>query len=110
MEMTHSRKKEDSPEDKPEYEDYTELETLNSMIPIWKKSKSELTDDDYNQFYKSKFSDYEDPLRHIHTSTEGAATYHAMLFIPGRAPYNYYSKDYEKGLQLYSNGVLIMDK
>ena len=80
------------------------------MIPIWKKSKSELTDDDYNQFYKSKFSDYEDPLRHIHTSTEGAATYHAMLFIPGRAPYNYYSKDYEKGLQLYSNGVLIMDK
>ena len=110
MEMIHSRKKEDSPEDKPEYEDYTELETLNSMIPIWKKSKSELTDDDYNQFYKSKFSDYEDPLRHIHTSTEGAATYHAMLFIPGRAPYNYYSKDYEKGLQLYSNGVLIMDK
>jgi len=110
MEMTHSRKKEDSPEDKPEYGDYTELETLNSMIPIWKKSKSELTDDDYNQFYKSKFSDYEDPLRHIHTSTEGAATYHAMLFIPGRAPYNYYSKDYEKGLQLYSNGVLIMDK
>ncbi len=110
MEMTHSRKKEDSPEDKPEYEDYTELETLNSMIPIWKKSKSELTDDDYNQFYKSKFSDYEDPLRHIHASTEGAATYHAMLFIPGRAPYNYYSKDYEKGLQLYSNGVLIMDK
>lgn len=110
MEVTHSRVKEGSPEDKPEYEDYTELETLNSMIPIWKKSKSELTDDDYNQFYKSKFSDYEDPLRHIHTSTEGAATYNAMLFIPGRAPYNYYSKDYEKGLQLYSNGVLIMDK
>ncbi len=110
MEMTHSRIKEGSPEDKPEYEDYTELETLNSMIPIWKKSKSELTDDDYNQFYKTKFSDFEDPLRHIHTSTEGAATYHAMLFIPGRAPYNYYSKDYEKGLQLYSNGVLIMDK
>lgn len=110
MEMSRSRVKEGSPEDKPEYENYTELETLNSMIPIWKKSKSELTDDDYNQFYKSKFSDYEDPLRHIHTSTEGAATYHAMLFIPGRAPYNYYSKDYEKGLQLYSNGVLIMDK
>ncbi len=110
MEMTHSRVKEGSPEDKPEYEDYTEMETLNSMIPIWKKSKSELTDEDYNQFYKTKFADFEDPLRHIHTSTEGAVTYNAMLFVPGRAPYNYYSKDYEKGLQLYSNGVLIMDK
>lgn len=112
MEMTHSRVKEGTgTDDKPaEYEDYTTLDTLNSMIPIWKKSKKELTDDDYNHFYKSKFFDYEDALLHIHTSTEGAATYHALLFVPARAPFDYYTKDYEKGLQLYSNGVLIMDK
>ncbi|MCB6364644.1 molecular chaperone HtpG [Intestinibacillus massiliensis] len=112
MEMTKSRVKEGTgTEDKPaEYEDYQELETLNSMIPIWKKAKKELTDDDYNHFYKTKFFDYEDPLCHIHTSTEGAATYNALLFVPARAPFDYYTKDFEKGLQLYSNGVLIMDK
>ncbi len=110
MEVTHSRKKEGSPDDKPEFESYKELETLNSMIPIWKKGKSEVKAEDYNAFYKEKFFDFEDPLRVIHSSTEGAATYDALLFIPAHAPYNYYSKEYEKGLQLYASGVLIMDK
>ena len=93
-----------------EFESYFETETLNSMIPIWRKNKSELGDEDYNYFYKEKFFDFENPLRVIHSKTEGKATYNALLFIPARIPYNYYSKEYEKGLQLYSNGVLIMDK
>lgn len=93
----------------PEYETYTEVETLNSMVPIWRKNKNELTDEDYNSFYKEKFFDYSDPLKVIHTYTEGAATYHALLFIPAKAPYNYYTRDYEKGLKLYASGVLIMD-
>lgn len=110
MDMERSRRKEGSPDDKPEYESYTENVTLNSMVPIWKKNKSELKDEDYNEFYKNKFMDYDDPARIIHSSTEGSATYNALLFIPSRAPYNYYSRDYEKGLQLYASGVLIMDK
>ena len=114
MDMTRSRMKEkpaDSGDDyKPEWEEYVENETLNSMVPIWKKSKKELKDEDYNSFYTSKFYDYQPPLMHIHTSVEGAVTYTAMLFIPSHAPLDYYTKDYEKGLQLYSNGVLIMDK
>lgn len=110
MDMERSRRKEGSPDDKPEYENYTENVTLNSMVPIWKKNKSELKDEDYNEFYKNKFMDYDDPARIIHSSTEGSATYNALLFIPSRAPYNYYSRDYEKGLQLYASGVLIMDK
>lgn len=110
MDMERSRRKEGSPDDKPEYESYTENVTLNSMVPIWKKNKSELKDEDYNEFYKNKFMDYDDPARVIHSSTEGSATYNALLFIPSRAPYNYYSRDYEKGLQLYASGVLIMDK
>ncbi|MGS0744728.1 molecular chaperone HtpG [Syntrophomonas erecta subsp. sporosyntropha] len=93
-----------------EYETYIETEILNSMVPIWRRNKNELTDEDYNNFYKDKFFDYENPLWVIHSSTEGKATYNALLFIPARTPYNYYSKEYEKGLQLYSNGVLIMDK
>lgn len=93
----------------PEYETYTEIETLNSMVPIWRKNKNELTDEDYNSFYKEKFFDYSDPLKVIHTYTEGAATYHALLFLPAKAPYNYYTRDYEKGLKLYASGVLIMD-
>lgn len=93
-----------------EYETHYELETLNSMVPIWNKSKSELKDEDYNEFYKEKFMDYDDPIAHIHTKAEGTATYNALMYIPSRAPFDYYSKDYEKGLQLYSNGVLIMDK
>ncbi|MBC8546742.1 molecular chaperone HtpG [Clostridiaceae bacterium NSJ-31] len=94
----------------PEYETYTEVETLNSMVPLWKKNKSEITAEEYNKFYKEKFFDYEDPARVIHSSTEGTATYNALLFIPARAPYNFYTRDYEKGLQLYASGVMIMDK
>jgi len=93
-----------------EFETHLETQTLNSMVPIWKKNKSELKAEDYNEFYKQKFFDFEDPICHIHSSTEGAATYQAMLFIPQKAPHNYYSKDYEKGLQLYASGVLIMDR
>lgn len=103
----HSHLKEGSED---EYETHYEIETLNSMIPIWNKSKSELTDEQYNLFYKEKYFDYEDPIAHIHTQAEGTATYKALLYIPSKAPFDYYSKDYEKGLQLYSNGVLIMDK
>ena len=93
-----------------EYETYSELETLNSMIPLWKKNKSELKDEDYNQFYKEKFYDFTDPAKVIHTNVEGIVSYTALLFIPGQAPYNYYTKAFEKGLQLYSSGVLIMEK
>ena len=107
MLVTKSRLKEGT---ENEYEEYTEDETLNSMIPIWKKSKSELTDEDYNNFYKDKFYDFENPLKTIHTSTDGIISYTALLYIPSRAPFNYYTKEYEKGLQLYANGVLIMDK
>lgn len=114
MDMTRSRMKEkpaDAGDDyKPEWEEYTENTTLNSMVPIWQKSRKELKDEDYNNFYTQKFFDYQPPLCHIHTSVEGAVTYTAMLFIPSHAPMDYYTKDYEKGLQLYSNGVLIMDK
>ncbi len=95
---------------KPEYEKYFEDETLNSMVPIWKRSKSEISDEDYNDFYKKKFYDFTDPARVIHTNVEGVTTYNALLFIPGKAPYNYYTKEYEKGLQLYSSGVMIMEK
>ena len=104
-------KKEDGDENKePEYRDVTEIRTLNSMIPIWKKAKSEIKPEDYNNFYKEKFYDYEDPARVIHSKTEGQATYSALLFIPKHPPFDYYTKEYEKGLQLYSKGVLIMDK
>ena len=101
----------DAPEDyQPEYETYTELETLNSMVPIWKKQKSEVTDEEYNEFYKDKFHDYTDPARVIVSRTEGAANYNALLFVPGRPAYDYYTKEYEKGLALYASGVLIMEK
>ncbi len=93
-----------------EYEDVIENRTLNSMIPLWKRSKSELKDEDYNNFYKEKFMDYENPIKVIHTATEGTATYNALMFIPKHAPFDYYTKEFEKGLQLYSKGVLIMDK
>ncbi len=107
MLVTKSRLKEGT---ENEYEEYTEDETLNSMVPIWKKNKSELTDEDYNNFYKDKFYDFENPLKTIHTSTDGIISYTALLYIPSRAPFDYYTKEYEKGLQLYANGVLIMDK
>ncbi len=107
MEVTKSRPKEDN---KEEYETYREDETLNSMIPVWKKAKSELSDEDYNNFYKDKFYDFENPLSVIHTSAEGLTSYTALLFIPAHAPYDFYTKDFEKGIQLYANGVMIMDK
>lgn len=113
MDMTKSRRKETENADKdaaPEYEEYVENETLNSMVPLWRKNKSELTDADYNTFYKEKFFDYNEPLLHIHTKSEGTATFNALLYIPSKAPYDYYTKEYEKGLQLYSSGVMIMEK
>ena len=112
VEKTRAKEKApDAPEDAAvEYETYQELETLNSMIPIWKRNKSEVSDEEYNQFYKEKFFDFTDPQKIIHTSVEGVVTYDALLFIPGKEPYNYYTKDYEKGLQLYSSGVMIMEK
>ena len=93
-----------------EFETYTETKTLNSMIPIWRKNKSEIEKEEYDSFYKDKFYDYEAPVKVIHSKVEGQATYDALLFIPKKAPYDYYTKSFEKGLQLYSNGVLIMDK
>ncbi|MET0016088.1 molecular chaperone HtpG [Oscillibacter sp.] len=110
MEVSKSRKKEDSPEDSPEYETYSEVETLNSMIPIWQRQKSKVKKEEYDKFYRDKFSDYAEPQRVIAVSAEGSVTYKALLFIPSQQPFNYYSKDFEAGLQLYSNGVLIMDK
>ncbi len=94
----------------PEYEEYYEDDVLNSMVPIWRKNKSELTDEDYNNFYKEKFFDFEDPLTVIHTSADGITSYKALLYLPAKAPFDYYSKDFEKGLALYANGVMIMDK
>lgn len=106
MEVEHTHYNEEGKE--PEV--HKAIETLNSMTPIWKKNKSELKDEDYNNFYMEKFGDYEPPLTHIHSKNEGVATYDALLYIPARAPFDYYSKDYEKGLQLYSSGVMIMEK
>ena len=104
-------KPEDAGDDyKPEFEHYTERETINSMVPIWKRSKSDVTDEEYNEFYKSNFHDFADPARTIKVHAEGALTYDALLFIPSRAPFDLYSKDYKKGLALYSSNVLIMDK
>ncbi len=109
MNATKSRKKADSPEDKPEYEQYTELETLNSMVPLWQRAKKDVTEEEYNAFYREKFFDYNQPLRTIHFSTEGMVSFKALLYIPGKAPYDFYSKDYKGGLQLYSSGVMIME-
>lgn len=94
----------------PQYDTYLEEQTLNSMVPLWKKNKSEVTDEDYNNFYKEKYYDYTDPAKVIATHVEGVCTYDALLFIPSNVPYNYFSKEFKKGLQLYSSGVLIMDK
>ena len=115
MEMEKSRRKEqpegeDDKDKEPEFETYTELTTLNSMVPVWQKSKKDVTDEEYNTFYRDKFYDYEKPLAHIPVSVEGAVTYKALLFIPAKAPYDFYTKDYKKGLQLYSSGVMIMDR
>ena len=112
MEVSHTHVKEGTGADgkEPEYETHTEVETLNSMTPLWKKSRSEVSEDELNAFYKEKFYDWQDPIKVIRTSTEGAATYTALLFIPKSAPMDYYTREYEKGLQLYASGVLIMDK
>lgn len=110
MQVTKSRKKEGSPDDKPEYEDYTEDETINSMVPLWKKPTSEVTDEQYASFYQQKFMDYEAPLKTIRLHSEGTSEFTALLFIPSHAPYNFYTREYEKGLQLYSSSVMIMDK
>ena len=106
MEVTRQRKIEGS----DDYESYTEVETLNSMIPIWKRSASEVSEEDYNRFYTEKFYDYEAPARVITQKSEGITTFNALMFIPAHAPYDYYTKEYEKGLELYSSGVMIMEK
>ena len=112
MEVSHTHVKEGTGVDgkEPEYETHTEVETLNSMIPLWKKSRGEVSEDELNAFYKEKFYDWQNPLKVIRSSTEGAATYTALLFLPSHAPMDYYTREYEKGLQLYASGVLIMDK
>lgn len=107
MDVEHEKLREGT---ENEYDKEIVTETLNSMTPIWKKAKSEITDEEYNQFYKDKFFDYDEPLLHIHSKTEGTATYSSLLYIPSKAPYDYYSKSYEKGLQLYSSGVMIMER
>ena len=107
MEVTKSRLKEGS---KDEYEDYKEVEVLNSMTPLWNKSPKDIKKEEYSSFYKEKFYDFEDPLHTIHFSSDGMPSFKALMFIPSRAPFDYYSKTFEKGLELYSNGVLIMDK
>ena len=106
MAVTKSRKKEDS----EEYESYTEIETLNSMVPLWKRPQSEVTEEEYNSFYTEKFFDYQPPAKVITQKSEGTATFTALLFIPSHAPFNYYTKDYERGLELYSSGVMIMER
>ena len=105
MEVSKSRKKEDS----EEYETYTEMETLNSMVPIWQRAKKDVSEEEYETFYREKFFDYNKPLRTIHTSAEGSVSFKALMYVPGKAPYDFYSKDFKHGLQLYSSGVMIME-
>ena len=105
MEVTGSRKKEDS----DEYESYTEWETINSMVPLWQRSKKDVTEEEYNSFYREKFFDYNKPLRIVHTSAEGTVSFKALLYIPEKAPFDFYSKEFKSGLQLYSSGVMIME-
>ena len=109
MEVSKSRIKEDSPEDKPEYESYMEADTLNSMVPLWQRAKKDVTEEEYERFYREKFFDFQKPLRTIHFSTEGTVSFKALLFIPGAAPYDFNTKDFKRGLQLYSSGVMIME-
>ena len=106
-EVPEEEKKEDAA---PEYESYQEDDILNSMVPLWRRNKSEISEEDYHNFYKEKFFDFENPLKTIHTSADGAVSYNALLFIPARPPFDYYTKEFKRGLQLYANGVLIMDK
>lgn len=108
MDCEHSEMKPGT-EEKPEYETVVKEDTLNSMVPIWQRNKKDVTEEEYKSFYREKFFDYEEPLAHIHLSVEGAVTYKALLYIPGQAPYDFYTKDYKAGLQLYSSGVMIME-
>ena len=105
MEVTKSRKKEDS----DEYEQYSQMETLNSMVPIWQRSSKDVSEEEYNTFYREKFFDYNKPLRTIHMNAEGTVSFKALLYVPGKAPYDFYTKDFKPGLQLYSSGVMIME-
>ena len=109
MEVSKSRLKEDCPEDKPEYESYMELDTLKSMVPLWQRPKQDVTEEEYDSFYREKFFDYQKPLAVIHSSAEGTVSFKSLLYIPGKAPYDFYTKDYKSGLQLYSAGVMIME-
>ena len=117
MEVTKSRPVEEAKDENaegeenkaPKYESYTEMETLNSMVPIWQRDKKDVTEEEYETFYRDKFFDYNKPLRTIHYNVEGNVSFKALLYIPGKAPYDFYTKDYKRGLQLYSSGVLIMD-
>ena len=114
--MVTKQKLKEVPEDEkdenkaPEYESYTEDEVLNSMVPLWRKNKSEIEEEDYNNFYKEKFFDYENPIKTIHTSADGTLSYNALMYIPAHPAFDYYTKDFKKGLSLYTNGVMIMDK
>ena len=110
MLMTRSKRKDGSSDDKPEYEQVSELETLNSMVPLWKKPKAEVNEENLNEFYKNEFHDYANPLKSVYAKIEGAVNYDTLLFVPSRAPFDYYSKDYKKGVKLYCNGVMIMEK
>ena len=110
MMMTKSKVKEGSNPDKPEYEQVSELETLNSMIPIWKKQKKDVTKEQLDEFYKNEFHDYQEPLKSVYAKIEGSVNYDTLLYIPAKAPFDYYSKDYKKGVKLFSNGVMIMEK
>lgn len=109
MEVSKSRMKEGCPEDAPEYESYTEMDTLNSMVPIWQRNKKDVSEEEYEGFYREKFYDYNKPLRTIHVNAEGTVSYKALMYIPAKAPYDFYTKDFKGGLQLYSSGVMIMD-
>ena len=109
MEVSKSRLKADCPEDKPEYESYMEEDTLNSMVPIWQRAKKDVTEEAYESFYREKFYDFSKPARTIHFSAEGTVSFKALLYIPGKAPFDFYTKDYKAGLQLYSSGVMIME-
>ena len=109
MEVSKSRLKEGCPEDKPEYESYMEMDTLNSMVPIWQRNKKDVTEEEYESFYREKFYDYNKPLRTIHVSAEGTVSYKALMYVPSKAPYDFYTKDFKAGLQLYSSGVMIME-
>ena len=111
MEVTHQHLKEKvNPDDKDEYETVTHDEVINDLIPIWKRNQKDIKDEEYDTFYSDKFFDYEKPIRHIHTKAEGTLEFRSLIYIPSHMPYDYYTKEYEKGLQLYSNGVLIMEK